>query len=56
MDVAKFLVKGMSIIEVSREMNLKNSTVSTYKTRIFEKLQLDNIADLIEVFRLHSVD
>ncbi len=56
MDVAKFLVKGMSIIEVSKEMNLKNSTVSTYKTRIFEKLQLDNIADLIEVFRLHSMD
>lgn len=56
MDVAKFLVKGLSIIEVSKEMNLKNSTISTYKTRIFEKLQLDNIADLIDVFRLHSDD
>lgn len=56
MDVAKFLVKGLSIIEVSKEMNLKNSTISTYKTQIFEKLQLDNIADLIDVFRLHSDD
>ncbi|HLW50495.1 MAG TPA: response regulator transcription factor [Sphingobacteriaceae bacterium] len=56
MDVAKFLVKGLSIIEVSKEMNLKNSTISTYKTRIFDKLQIDNIADLIDVFRLHSDD
>lgn len=54
MDVAKFLVRGLSIIDISKEMNLKNSTVSTYKTRIFEKLQLDNIADLIEVFNFHS--
>lgn len=56
MDVAKFLVRGMSIIEVSKKMDLKNSTVSTYKTRIFDKLQLDNIADLIEVFKLHADD
>jgi len=56
MDVAKFLVKGLSIIDVSKEMNLKNSTISTYKTRIFDKLQIDNIADLIEIFRLHSDD
>ena len=54
MDVAKFLVKGLSILEISKEMNLKNSTISTYKTRVFEKLQLDNIPDLIEVFNLHS--
>src|SRR5690606_717722 len=54
MDVAKHLIKGMNIGDVSKAMNLKSSTVSTYKTRIFEKLQIDNLPDLIEIFRLHD--
>ncbi len=53
-DVAKYLVQGLGIMEVSKALNLSTSTVSTYKTRIFEKLQVDNIAELIEKFRLHS--
>jgi len=54
MDVAKLLINGLSIAEVSKEMNLKSSTISTYKTRIFEKLQVDNLRDLIEKFRLYD--
>lgn len=54
MDVAKLLMKGMSIAEVSNTMGLKNSTISTYKTRIFDKLQIDNLPDMIEIFRLQS--
>lgn len=54
MDVAKHLIKGMNIGEVSKIMNLKSSTVSTYKTRIFEKLQIDNLPDLIDILRLHD--
>lgn len=53
-DVARHLAQGMSVIEVSREMNLSTSTVSTYKTRIFDKLQVDNIIDFIDKFRLHA--
>lgn len=53
-DVARHLAQGMGVIEVSKEMNLSTSTVSTYKTRIFEKLQVDNIIDFIDKFRLHS--
>lgn len=54
MDVSKHLIKGESIQDVAKALNLKNSTVSTYKTRVFEKLQIENIADLIEIFRLHD--
>src|SRR5690554_3707612 len=54
MDVAKLLINGLSIAEVSKEMNLKSSTISTYKTRIFEKLQVDNLRDLIEKYRLYD--
>lgn len=54
MDVAKQLIKGLSINEVSKALELKSSTVSTYKTRVFEKLQIENIAELIEVFRVND--
>lgn len=54
MDVAKHLIEGHSIQDVSSMLNLSSSTVSTYKSRIFEKLGVDNIPDLIELFKLHS--
>ncbi|SFC15994.1 DNA-binding response regulator, NarL/FixJ family, contains REC and HTH domains [Parapedobacter composti] len=53
-DVAKYLVQGMGIQDVSKTLNLSTSTVSTYKTRIFEKLQVNNLVELIEKFRLYS--
>lgn len=54
MDVARHLTKGLGIVEISKIMNLKNSTISTYKGRIFEKLQVDNIPDLIEIQKLYE--
>lgn len=54
MDVAKHLIDGHGILEVSNVLNLSSSTVSTYKSRIFEKLAVNNIPELIELFKLHS--
>jgi len=54
MDVAKHLIKGLGILDVANLMGLSSSTVSTYKSRIFEKLNANNIPDLIEMFKLHS--
>lgn len=54
MDVAKHLIQGMHITEISKLLNLKSSTTSTYKTRIFEKLQIDNLPQLIDIFRIHD--
>ncbi|GGH31742.1 response regulator transcription factor [Sphingobacterium alkalisoli] len=54
MDVAKHLIDGHGILEVSNTLNLSSSTVSTYKSRIFEKLGVHNIPELIELFKLHS--
>jgi|SRR5690606_20270695 len=54
MDVAKHLIKGLGILEVATLMELSSSTVSTYKSRIFEKLNVGNIPELIELFKLHS--
>lgn len=54
MDVAKHLIEGHGILEVSNLLNLSSSTISTYKSRIFEKLAITNIPDLIELFKLHA--
>ncbi len=54
MDVAKHLIDGHGILEVSNLLNLSSSTVSTYKSRIFEKLGVSNIPELIELFKLHE--
>lgn len=54
MDVAKHLIKGLGILEVAKLMELSSSTVSTYKSRVFEKLNVGNIPELIELFKLHS--
>jgi len=55
-DVAKHLIKGLGILEVAGLLDLSSSTVSTYKSRIFEKLNVNNIPELIELFKLHSED
>ena len=54
MDIANMLVKGKGLKEISQELHLHVSTVSTYKTRIFEKLQIQNLPDLIKVLELSS--
>lgn len=53
MDVAKHLIEGHGVLEVSNLLDLSSSTVSTYKSRIFEKLAINNIPELIELFKLN---
>lgn len=53
MDVAKHMINGHGVLEVSALLSLSPSTVSTYKSRIFEKLQVENLPELIELFNLH---
>lgn len=53
-DVAKYLARGMGVMEVSKTLKLSTSAVSTYKTRVFEKMQVDNLIDFIDKFRLYS--
>jgi two-component system, NarL family, invasion response regulator UvrY len=48
-EIASLLLSGQSVSEVSRALNLQTSTVGTHKSRIFEKLGIDNILDLKEL-------
>ena len=47
MQVFDLISKGMSVSGIANEINLGVSTVSTYRSRILEKLHLKNNADLI---------
>lgn len=54
LEVAKMLIKGYGNLEISDFLNVKKTTVSTFKNRILEKLEIDNLAELIELFRLYN--
>lgn len=53
-EVANLLVKGSGIVEVAKKLNLQVTTVSTYKNRIFKKLEISNLVELVEQFRFHE--
>ncbi|KAF2511821.1 response regulator transcription factor [Flavobacterium arcticum] len=54
MEVASLLVKGEGNLEISNILNIQMSTVSTYKHRIFEKLNVTNVVSLVEQYKLYS--
>jgi DNA-binding NarL/FixJ family response regulator len=41
------MVSGMSMTEIARELSLSTKTISTYRTRVLEKLHLRTNADII---------
>jgi DNA-binding NarL/FixJ family response regulator len=53
-EIAEQLTKGIPLKDISNELNLHVSTVSTYKTRIFKKLDIQSIPELIDVFKFYE--
>jgi DNA-binding NarL/FixJ family response regulator len=54
MEVMQQLIKGASVAEISNSLSLQISTVSTYKSRIFEKMEVNNIVELVEKVKLYD--
>lgn len=50
-EIAKMLVNGSGNLEIANKLNIQMSTVSTYKNRVFEKLDVSNIIALSTFFR-----
>ena len=48
-EVANYLVKGSNASEISKLLGVNRTTVSTYKKRIFDKIGVDNLADLVHI-------
>ena len=47
------LTSGKSLTEIAEVLSLAISTVGTYKARLFEKLKVNNLVELIEMWRLY---
>ncbi len=54
MEIALLLIKGYGNLEISNELNIKSTTISTYKIRIQEKLKINSLPELIEVFKVNQ--
>lgn len=50
-EVLELLIKGYRNKDIASFFGLNEKTVGTYKSRILEKLEMDNIADLINYYR-----
>ena len=53
-EIAKLYVNGYSNSEISLELNIKSTTVSTYKKRIYEKLGIKNLSQLYQLFNIYA--
>ena len=48
--VANLFLEGYSSMEIARKLNIKISTVSTYKTRIYKKMNVANFVQFVIKF------
>lgn len=51
LEIVELIAEGYGNLEISQELDLKTSTVSTYKKRIIEKFRVENIVELVDSYR-----
>ena len=56
LEILHYLLKGIGTKEISETLNLKMNTISTIKTRIFEKTNTGNIKELMQLATLYNVN
>lgn len=54
-EVLKLLSVGKKNKHIAEELNINEKTVSTYKARLFKKLNVDNVIDLVHQARHHDL-
>ena len=55
LQVLQWIAKGHSVTEIGRQLNLSPKTVSTHKSRILEKMNMTNQAELIRYALAHEL-
>jgi len=56
LEILHYVLKGIGTKDIAETLNLKMNTVSTIKTRIYEKTNATNIKELIELATLYNVN
>jgi two-component system invasion response regulator UvrY len=54
MEIANLLINGKSVSDIGEQLHLSVSTVGTHKARLFDKLGIENLAQLIELNRVYQ--
>lgn len=54
-EITNLLLEGKGVGEISILLNIKNSTTGTYKARIFEKLNIQNVLQLNDLAILYNI-
>lgn len=49
LEIARLLLSGETLTEISQSLNIQTSTVGTHKHRLFEKLSVENLLELKEL-------
>jgi len=53
-EVMNLLIKGLPLLKIAAKMELQLTTVSTYKARIFKKLEINSIVELLEKINIYG--
>lgn len=54
LEIAKLYAEGLGNLEIANQLDVKQNTISTIKKRIFDKLKIENIVELIELMKEHQ--
>jgi DNA-binding NarL/FixJ family response regulator len=55
LEIAIMLAKGLKANAIAKRLHLSEKTVATYKSRLFEKLGIDNVVALAHLASLHGL-
>ncbi|NIF04009.1 response regulator transcription factor [Chryseobacterium sp. Tr-659] len=50
LQVFNLLAKGNGNLEIANTLNIEESTVGTYKRRVYQKLKITNLIELLEIY------
>ena len=53
-EICNLMLAGKSLTEISHHLNIQTSTTGTHKAKIFQKLNVENLVELIELSRIHK--
>jgi DNA-binding NarL/FixJ family response regulator len=54
-DVLRALDSGLTVKDVAEQLSLSSKTVSTYRTRLLEKMGLESKSDLVRYVVSHDL-
>lgn len=54
-EIAKLFLEGKSLTEISTILHIQRSTTGTHKAKIFEKLNVHNMVEFIELSKIYTL-